>query len=149
MAVEGGQLGDELLITFDGGVHFEIAHGWTLAFHLTNSLGLVSAEGYSELVVEVERNDGLRKLVEVPAEDVCGIMDRVATPIQALTIALWGVEGFTKFLDALLRAAEPEDALDVGCWTILLVNSNIKTPGSENIPFSLRKMPHLATTIGT
>ena len=84
-----------------------------------------------EALVELQRHNGLRQLVEVAAQDVGGVVDGVAGPVESLSEAVWGVEYLLEVLDALCRAAQPEDAFDVGgCKSIRInrhhVNSIIK-----------------------
>ena len=43
-------------------------------------------------------------------------MDGVATPIEALAVAVGGVEGDAQFFDALLRSTQTEYALDIGSY---------------------------------
>jgi len=74
-------------------------------------------------------------------------MDRVTSPIQAFAIPFGGVENGLKILDALGRAAEPKNALNVRCCDCMLA---LETGvGRSRVPFSFRKTPHFATTIGT
>jgi len=69
----------------------------------------------SESVIKLERNDWFRQLVEVSSQNICSIVNCVAGPIQAFAISIGRVEGVLQFLDTLLRAAETEYALNIGC----------------------------------
>ena len=81
---------------------------------MANSLCLVIPEGSSEAIIELQRYDRLRKLVEISSENIRRIMDSVAGPIEAFAIAIWRVELLAKLLDTLFRAAKAEDTLDIG-----------------------------------
>lgn len=65
----------------------------------------------SEALVEFERNDWLGKLVEVASEDIGGIVNSVAGPIETLSISVGRVKGGLELLDALLGAGESKDTL--------------------------------------
>jgi hypothetical protein len=75
-------------------------------------------------------------------------MHRISRPVEAFAIALGRVKRNTKFLDALLGTGETEDALDIGGYTFWSASATTRL-GSHHIPFSFRKTPHLATTMGT
>lgn len=77
---------------------------------------LVHSQGLPEAFVEVERDDGFGELVEIAAQDICGIVYGVAGPVETLAIAIGRVEYRLKVLDTLCRATESKDSLDVdGC----------------------------------
>lgn len=52
----------------------------------------MAAEWLAKVVVEVEGYDGFRELIEVTAQDVCGIVDGKASPVKTLTVAFGRVE---------------------------------------------------------
>lgn len=113
-------------------------------------LFLVDTEGLAEALVEFQRNDRFRQLVQVSAEDVGGIVNRVSGPIQALSVTFGRVEYFLEILDTLGGPIESEDTLDISCFTreSAVINQSGE-PGKDREPFSFKKTPHLATTIGT
>lgn len=56
---------------------------------------------FTKALVEVERYDGLWKLVKVATKNVGGIVHSKARPIQAFAISVWGIEGDLELFDAL------------------------------------------------
>lgn len=116
LTVERRQLGDEVLVDTDGLDGVEVADIGGLHIHGTDSLGLVILKRVTEAFVELERDDGFGQLVEVPAQNVGSVVDRVATPVETLSIAVGRVECNTQFLDALLGSTEAEDALYIGSY---------------------------------
>jgi hypothetical protein len=87
-----------------------------LHVHGADGLGLVILKRVAEAFVELERDDGFGQLVEVSAKDIGGIMDRVATPVEPLAIAIGRVKGIAQFLDALLGSTQTKDSLDIGSY---------------------------------
>ena len=80
-------------------------------------LFLIDTEGLAEALVEFQRNYGFGQLVQVTAEDVGSIVNRVSGPIQALSVTFGGVEYFLEILDTLGGPIESEDTLDISCFT--------------------------------
>lgn len=72
-----------------------------LHIHGADGLGLVILKRVAEAFVELERDNWFGQLVEVSAKDIGGIVDRVATPVEPLAVAIGRVEGIAQFLDAL------------------------------------------------
>ena len=99
LAVERGQLGDEPLVDLDG-------IGSEEFFRLHR-------QRISESVVEVERNDRFRQLVEVPSQNIRRIMHRVTGPIQTLPVLFGGVKNGLEVLDSLCGAIQSEDTFNV------------------------------------
>jgi hypothetical protein len=56
----------------------------------------------AKAVIEFERNDGLWQVIEVSAQNVCGIMHGVTSPVQTLAVPVRRIKGGPKLLDALL-----------------------------------------------
>jgi hypothetical protein len=78
LAVQGRQLGYELLVPDDGGVHVKVLDELGPLF-VGPRLGR-PAQWFPELLIEIQRHNWLREVVEVTAQDVGGIMDRVTIP---------------------------------------------------------------------
>ena len=89
-----------MLIYAYGSVRVEATYRWRLAFNGTNGLGLVVAQRLAEGVIVLQRNNGLREIVEVPAQDVRGVVHCVASPIESLAISWWGIECGLQLLDS-------------------------------------------------
>jgi len=87
-----------------------------LHVHGANGLGLVVLKRVAEAFVELERDDGFGQLVEVSAQDVGGIVDGIATPVEPLAVAIRRVKSNAQFFDALLGSTQTEDALDIGSY---------------------------------
>lgn len=116
LAIQGRQFGDEALVDANSLDRVEVADVRGLHVHGSDGLGLVVLERVAEAFVELERDDRFGQLVEVPTQDVGGIVDGVATPVEPLSVAIGRVKGNAQFLDALLGATETEDALDVSSY---------------------------------
>lgn len=94
-----------------------------MVFFIFHSLGLgiaayfclVSSQGISKLLVELKWYNGLRKLIQVPSQNVSCIVYRVPGPVQAFAVSLGGIEDGLKILDTFCGAAESKDAFDVRC----------------------------------
>lgn len=76
--------------------------------------GLIDAQRLAELLVSVQRHDWFGQLVKIAPEDVGGIVDGIAGPIQTLSVALGGVEDLLQVFDALCRPVETKDAFNIG-----------------------------------
>lgn len=114
LLIQGRQFADQLLVGGDGlGV---------VKVLVRSAVGqggvLVDAQGFAEALVELEGDDGFGELIEVAAEDIGGVMDGVAGPVEAFSIALGGVKDVLEILDALGGAVEAEDAFDIGGWRV-------------------------------
>ena len=146
LLVERGQVANQLLVGGDG-------FGMVVGFGLgggddSAGLGLIDAQGLAKLLVRVQGHDWLGELVEIAPEDVGGIVDGIAGPIQAFSVALGRIEDLLQVFDALRGAVEAKDAFHVGsCHP--LVSEGPGTNHQTSAPFSLRKTPHFATTMGT
>jgi hypothetical protein len=116
LAIQGRQLGDEALVDADSLDGVEVADVGGLHVHRADGLGLVVLKRVAEAFVELEWDDGLGQLVEVSTQDVGGVVDRVATPVETLAVAIGRVKGIAQFLDALLGSTQTEDALDIGSY---------------------------------
>lgn len=97
LTIEWRQLGNQLLISDDGGVHIEIL----------DELGAISVAGglpggpfqrFSKFFIQFQGDHWFREVVEVATEDVGGIVDCVSIPHQPLAIAVWRVENRFEFL---------------------------------------------------
>jgi len=88
LAVQRRKHSDELLIPFDSHIHVKSAFRWALTINLAHCLLLVVANRVSESVVKVQRDDWFGQLVEVATKNVGGIVNRIAAPIQAFTVAI-------------------------------------------------------------
>ena len=119
LPVQRGQSLDLVLVYAHGGVWVKAANRRGLSLAGPYSLCLVALEGVSKGIVVLQGDYGLREVVEVAAQNVGGIMHRVAGPVQALSISRRGVEGRLEFLYPLLRAGQAKDALDIGCCGLL------------------------------
>ena len=79
-----------------------------------DDMRVIVLQRLSEAVVKLKRDDGFWELVEIPTENVCGIVHRVARPVQALAISVGRVELCLELFDALLGATKAEYSFDVG-----------------------------------
>lgn len=82
------------------------------AFGVTcNVLGCTS-QRIAELFIQIQRNDGLRQIVEVASEDIGSVVYRVSVPNEALAVSIGRVENAFELFDALFGATEAENAFD-------------------------------------
>jgi hypothetical protein len=88
LAVQGRELGDQLLVSFDGGINAEVANGRALAVHGSDCLRLVVSNWVPKAIVELQGYDGLGQLIEIASENVCSVMDGVAGPVESLAISI-------------------------------------------------------------
>lgn len=121
LSVERGEFADQLLVCRHRLRIVQLTRLGGLRIGL--GLSLVGFEGFAEAVVELERHDGLRELIQVSAEDIGGIVDSIAGPVQTFSVAFGGVKDLLQVLDAFGGAADAEDALDVGGYFISAVGS--------------------------
>lgn len=77
-------------------------------------------------------------------------MDCVAIPAEAFAVAIRRIKDVLEFLDALLRPIQPKDTLDRSRYTSRRQH-HARRAASEVMhpPFSFKKTPHFATTMGT
>lgn len=127
LAIQWWKLSNETLIRPNGTLMIEFAFARTLCFDRTHGLRLVVSKRVSKLLVKFQRNDGLRKLVEVAPEDICGVVYSKASPIQPFAISVWAVKGDLELLDPLLAPGETENALNIGCCIWELVQHRLRS----------------------
>lgn len=79
LAIQGGKLGDELLVLCDRVVHIEVLNKlWSLSIG-TGLLGSPS-QRFTKLLVQIQGHDWLREVVEVAPEHVGGIVNSITIP---------------------------------------------------------------------
>lgn len=118
LLVEWGEVANQLLVGGDG-------FGMVVGFGLGGGddslgLGLIDAQGLAKLLVNVQRHDWLGQLVQIAPEDVGGIVDGIAGPIQAFSVALGRIEDLLQVFDTLSGAVEAKDAFNVGSCNPLI-----------------------------
>ena len=69
-----------MLVLFDGVLLVEIVDELR-TFCVSYGLLCGSSKGVSKFLVQVEGDYGLRQVIEIPAQDVCGIVNVVAFPV--------------------------------------------------------------------
>lgn len=104
LAVQGRQLGDELLVLFNGALFVKVVDKLG-SLGVSRSLCGGATQRVAESFVQVEGDDWLRKIVEVSAQDVGGIVNCVSVPDEALAVSIGRVEDELELLYALFRAA--------------------------------------------
>jgi hypothetical protein len=82
------------------------------SIRVANSLLCGSAQGFAELLIEIEWDDWLRQVIQVSPQDICRVVDRESVPHEALAIAIGGVKDGLELLDALFGSAQSENTLD-------------------------------------
>ena len=94
------QLGDEVLVLFNGTRHVKVLDIlWPISI---SEGGLDSIPQWlTKMFVKCERDDGFGQIVEVPAKDICSIVDGVPSPGEALAIPVWGIKCKLELLDPL------------------------------------------------
>lgn len=97
LAIERRQLGNQLLVSDNGGIHIEIFDELG-AIGVASGLSSGSFQRFSKFLIQFKGNDRLRKVVEVATEDVGGIVDRVPIPHQPFAVPIWRVEDVFELL---------------------------------------------------
>lgn len=77
----------------------------------------------AKLFIELEGDNRLRKLIQISAKDVGGIVNSVPSPIEALPVARRRIKKRLEFFDPLCGAAQAENSFDIGCLNLLVICS--------------------------
>jgi hypothetical protein len=72
----------------------------------------MASQRLSELLVQVQRNHRLRKIIQIASKNVGRIVNSITVPNQALAVSIRGVERVLQFLDTFLGAVESKYSLD-------------------------------------
>lgn len=64
-------------------------------------LQLEFTQGLSESLVKLQGDNWFWELVKVASKDICSIVDRISSPIQAFPISLGRVKNLLKVFDPL------------------------------------------------
>jgi hypothetical protein len=102
------------LVDPNSSILIEVTNGRALCIHYANGLRLVVLQGVAEAFVEFQGNDRLGKLIEVPSQNVGGIVNGVPCPVQTFAVTIRRIECNFELLDPLLASGKTEDTLDVG-----------------------------------
>lgn len=113
LAVQWRQDLDQLLV-FVNGLGLVKVVGQLSALDIAHSLLSMSLERLSKLLIQIQWNHRLGKVVEVAPKNVSRVVHRVTVPNETLAISIGRVKCQFQFLDALLGAAQTKDAFYAG-----------------------------------
>jgi hypothetical protein len=77
-------------------------------------------------LVEIQWDYWFGKLIEITSQNVGGIMDGIASPVQPFAVTIWRIKNLLQVLDALRGATEPEDTLNIGSYKGSIRRSQIR-----------------------